>query len=46
MSNIQSAFIQGRQIMNRILIANKCVDAQKEAREKGVVRKLDLEKGI
>lgn len=43
-SSTQSTFIQGRQIIDSILIANECVDVRRKGREKGVVCKLDMEK--
>lgn len=43
-SAIQSAFIQGKQIQDSILIANECVDSMRRNRRKGMVCKIDMEK--
>jgi len=43
-SPAQSAFVKGRQIMDRILIANECVDWFRKKRKYGLVCKIDLEK--
>ena len=40
----QGAFIQGRQILNVVLIANEVVDEKRRSREEGVVFKIDFEK--
>lgn len=41
-SNLQGAFVKGKQIMDGILIAN--VDGRKKRRESGLVCKVDMEK--
>lgn len=43
-SSTQSAFIQGHQLMDSIMITNECVDGRRREREPGVVSKLDIEK--
>lgn len=43
-SSTQNTFIPGRQILDGVLIVNKCVDVRKQSRMKGVVYKLDMEK--
>lgn len=43
-SATQSAFIQGRQILDSTLIANECVDSMKKCKNKWVVCKVDMEK--
>lgn len=43
-SSTQSAFIQGRKILDSILIANECMDIKRRKREIGVIGKLDMEK--
>ncbi|RVW36137.1 putative ribonuclease H protein [Vitis vinifera] len=40
----QRAFVQGRQILDAILIANEIVDEKKRSGEEGVVFKIDFEK--
>ncbi|XP_028052004.1 uncharacterized protein LOC114256537 [Camellia sinensis] len=43
-SEVQSAFLGGRNIMDEILIANEIVDGWKRSNKKGLVLKLDFEK--
>ena len=43
-SQSQSAFIKGRQILDVVLIANKVVDSILRRKESGLVCKLDIEK--
>lgn len=43
-SNTQGAFVKGRQIMDGILIANRCVDWQRRFKKLGPVCKIDLKK--
>ncbi|RVX20143.1 Transposon TX1 uncharacterized 149 kDa protein [Vitis vinifera] len=40
----QGAFVQGRQILDGVLIANEIVDERRRSREEGVVFKIDFEK--
>ncbi|RVW52726.1 LINE-1 retrotransposable element ORF2 protein [Vitis vinifera] len=40
----QGAFVQGRQILDAVLIANEIVDKRKRSGEEGVVFKIDFEK--
>ncbi|RVW70916.1 Transposon TX1 uncharacterized 149 kDa protein [Vitis vinifera] len=40
----QGSFIQGRQILDAVLIANKIVDEKRRSGEEGVVFKIDFEK--
>ncbi|RVW92464.1 putative ribonuclease H protein [Vitis vinifera] len=40
----QRAFVQGRQILDAVLIANEIVDEKKRSGEEGVVFKIDFEK--
>ncbi|KAJ9709585.1 hypothetical protein PVL29_001188 [Vitis rotundifolia] len=40
----QGAFVQGRQILDAVLIANEIVDEKKQSGEEGVVFKIDFEK--
>ncbi|RVW99075.1 hypothetical protein CK203_019092 [Vitis vinifera] len=40
----QGAFVEGRQILDVVLIANELVDEKRRSREEGVIFKIDLEK--
>ena len=40
----QGVFVQGRQILDTVLIANEIVDEKKRSREEGVIFKIDFEK--
>ena len=40
----QGAFVQGRQILDAILIANEIVDEKRRSGQEGVVYKIDFEK--
>lgn len=44
-SNSQCSFIKGRQITDRILVANEYVDFLRKS-SKGIICKIDLEKGF
>ena len=40
----QGSFVEGRQILDAMLIANEVVDEKRRSREEGVVFKIDFEK--
>ena len=40
----QGAFVQGRQILDAILIANEIVDEKRRSGQEGIVFKIDFEK--
>ena len=40
----QGVFVQGRQILDAVLIANEIVDERRQSGEEGVVFKIDFEK--
>ena len=40
----QVVFVEGRQILDHVLVANKLVDEKRRSREEGVVFKTDFEK--
>ncbi|XP_028105373.1 uncharacterized protein LOC114304416 [Camellia sinensis] len=43
-SEVQSAFVCGRYILDGVLIANEVVDGWKRSKKKGIILKLDFEK--
>ena len=43
-NSAQNAFVEGRQILDASLIANKVIDSMLKKKEKGVLCKLDIEK--
>lgn len=40
----QEAFVEGRQIHDRVLIANKLIDSRKKSKKAGVIFKVDIKK--
>ena len=40
----QNAFVEGRQILNAVLIANEAIDSMLKRNESGVLCKLDMER--
>ena len=43
-SKAQGAFVEGRQILNAVLIANEAIDSVLKNNENGIMCKLDIEK--
>ena len=43
-SQAQNAFVEGRQILDAVLIANEAIDSMLKRNENGLLCKLDMEK--
>lgn len=46
LSECQTTFVKGRQILDDILIANKVINMWKKQKSKGIIMKIDFEKAF
>ena len=46
MSSAQDAFVEDRQVLDAMLIANQAIDSLLRRKERGILYKLDIEKAI